>query len=116
MIRHMAERERRATTHPACEALLDLPELPGMHRVDTPGGPVHVRWESDSEVTVHGLLAYLSSTTKGKTSTILLLRTCILSRRQRCKLKVDSFALNDQRTTLHVGMNRTKILANNSQG
>jgi hypothetical protein len=40
------------------EPLLDLPELPGEHRVDTPGGAVHVRWEADSEVTAHGSLTY----------------------------------------------------------
>ena len=37
---------------------MDLPELPDLHRVDTLGGPVHVLWEADSEVTAHGSLTY----------------------------------------------------------
>lgn len=54
----MAKSEKEWAAHPLGEPLLDLPELPGEHRVDTPGGAVHVRWEADSEVTAHGSLTY----------------------------------------------------------
>lgn len=36
---HMVKREKRAMAHPEGEGLLDLPELPDVHRVDTPGVP-----------------------------------------------------------------------------
>ncbi|MFN9297542.1 MAG: hypothetical protein ACK6DZ_07500, partial [Acidobacteriota bacterium] len=54
----MAKSEKEWAAHPLGAPLLDLPELPGEHRVDTPGGAVHVRWEADSEVTAHGSLTY----------------------------------------------------------
>ncbi|MFN8687178.1 MAG: transposase, partial [Acidobacteriota bacterium] len=35
-----------------------MPSLPPAHRVDTFGGPLHVKWEADSEVTAHGSITY----------------------------------------------------------
>ena len=57
----MKQRGKESTAHPLGECILDLPDLPDLppeHRVDTPGGAVHVRWEADSEVTAHGSLTY----------------------------------------------------------
>ena len=57
-MRHMAKSKKESAARPLSESLLELPELPPVHRVDTPGGPIHVRWEADSEVTAHGSLTY----------------------------------------------------------
>jgi len=54
----MAKRKRRELAHPKGEEFAGLPDLPAPHRVDTLGGPLHVRWEADSEVTAHGSLTY----------------------------------------------------------
>jgi hypothetical protein len=36
-------------THPKGAEFQGLPSLPPAHRVDTFGGPLHVKWETDSE-------------------------------------------------------------------
>lgn len=54
----MAKRKREAWIHPAGEDFGALAQLPAPHRLDTFGGPMHVRWDNDTELTAHGSLAY----------------------------------------------------------
>lgn len=54
----MAKRSRGEMAHPKGEQFEGLPSLPPAHRVDTFGGPMHVKREADSEVTTHGSLTY----------------------------------------------------------
>jgi len=58
IMRHMAKRRRGKVAHPKGEEFQGLPSLPPAHRVDTFGGPLHVKWEADSEVTAHGSITY----------------------------------------------------------
>jgi hypothetical protein len=54
----MGKRAPLPKAHPKGEDFSGLPDLPPPHRVDTIGGPLHVKWENDSEVTAHGSLTY----------------------------------------------------------
>jgi hypothetical protein len=50
----MGKRAPLPKAHPKGEDFSGLADLPPLHRVDTFGGPLHVKWENDSEVTAQG--------------------------------------------------------------
>jgi hypothetical protein len=54
----MADSRRTAALHPAGEANGEQMAFPEPHRVETPGGPVYVRWEQDPDISGQGLLTY----------------------------------------------------------
>jgi len=54
----MGDSKEPAALHPAGEANGERIAFPEPHRVETPGGPVYVRWEQDPDVSGQGLLTY----------------------------------------------------------
>lgn len=47
-----------ACVHPLGEQNSEPLGYPAPHRVETPGGPMQVRWEEDSGISAHGMLTY----------------------------------------------------------
>lgn len=54
----MIDAEEQAALHPAGEENREPMAYPEPHRMETPGGPMYVRWEEDPGISGHGLLTY----------------------------------------------------------
>jgi len=54
----MVEAKEEEEFHPVGERPSEPLEYPAPHRVETPGGPVQVRWEEDPGISPHGALTY----------------------------------------------------------
>ena len=54
----MSDAKVEAALHPAGGENQKRTAHPEPHRVETPGGPMYVRWEEDPGVSGHGLLTY----------------------------------------------------------
>ena len=54
----MADSSEPAALHPPGDADGERMAYPEPHRVETPGGPVYVRWEQDPDISGQGLLTY----------------------------------------------------------
>jgi hypothetical protein len=54
----MSDSNEPGSIHPAGEQSSERIEYPLPHRVETPGGPMQVRWEEDPGISPHGMLTY----------------------------------------------------------
>jgi hypothetical protein len=54
----MSEAHDRESLHPLGEPSNEPLAYPAPHRVETPGGPMQVRWEDDPGISPHGMLTY----------------------------------------------------------